>query len=333
MAPSNKKHISLSSLRSGRPPTAAAPTRTLAARHTRRIIRAHHTLNKQLTKARADGDQAQIAAYEAAIAAQGGLAAYQAASIQGQSKTRGGDSSVELLRWLTSAREEEKEAEGAVSPLSLLEVGALSTTNACSRASTLFSPVTRIDLRAQGPGIQQQDFMLRPLPKSPAEQFDVLSLSLVLNFVPGTAQRGEMLWRTTLFLKDPPAVSPTAQPTTSPTPCLFLVLPAPCVTNSRYMTEAHLEVLMTGLGYVLRHRKVTAKLYYSLWQLQRRLLGRPSVGRKVKLNDGPARNNFCVEIKENCAAAVQMAGNNGNTGVAQAPAVNSQQATAKKRKK
>ena len=72
----------------------------------------------------------------------------------------------------------------------MLEVGALSTSNACSR-SGLFE-IERIDLNSQAEGITQQDFMERPLPKDSSEQFEIISLSLVLNYVPDAiGKRGD----------------------------------------------------------------------------------------------------------------------------------------------
>jgi 25S rRNA (adenine2142-N1)-methyltransferase len=308
----SKKSSALKSLKSGRPPSAKQP-RTLAARHTRRIIRAHHTLNKQLTAAQAAGDHEKVKSIETALNAQGGLAAYQEASIQGQTLTRGGDSSIELVRWLSASPKDDTPHGGGskgLTGLSLLEVGALTTHNACSR-STIFDRVVRIDLNSQSPGISQQDFMKRPLPSNDEDRFHVLSLSLVLNYVPDSVQRGEMLRRTTEFLLRSPTrsdrverssdvtkVARTRTSTTAKVPCLFLVLPLPCVVNSRYMTETHLIEMMSTLGYVLLHTKQSAKLYYSLWRLEE---GPQTVSRKtfrkVKLNDGVGRNNFCVELR------------------------------------
>jgi 25S rRNA (adenine2142-N1)-methyltransferase len=307
----SRKSSTLKSLKSGRPPSAKQP-RTLAARHTRRIIRAHHTLNKQLTAAQTAGDDEKVKSIENALNAQGGLAAYQEASIQGQNLTRGGDSSIELVRWLSGSRENDIQRGGSNGPsgLSLLEVGALTTHNACSR-STIFDRVVRIDLNSQSPGISQQDFMQRPLPGSDEDRFDVISLSLVLNYVPDIVQRGEMLRRTTEFLlrrqtctaqdeqnSDVANVARTSDRTTAKVPCLFLVLPLPCIVNSRYMTETHLNEMMSTLGYALLHTKQSAKLYYSLWRLEERPNGASrKTFRKVKLNDGVGRNNFCVELR------------------------------------
>lgn len=298
MTVKSSTRTSLKSLSAGRPPVAKASNRVLAAKHTRRIIRAHHNLNKQLAAAKARGNHAEVQSLESAINAQGGLKAYQEASIQGQATTRGGDSSIELLKWLSPPQQD---AQPAPTGLSLLEVGALSTSNACSR-SPIFGHIIRIDLNAQSPGITKQDFMGRPLPRNDNERFDVISLSLVLNFVPDAAGRGEMLRRTTQFLKSTTArdlaKAPDSEQATTASgvwPSLFLVLPLPCVTNSRYMTEAHLERIMNSLGYSLAQHRKTSKLYYSLWHLDSS--PKQVEFRKAKLRDGKTMNNFCVKLR------------------------------------
>src|SRR5258705_7151282 len=99
--------------------------------------------------------------------------------IAGQSENRGGDSSKLLMDWIKDVQPLKSVPDGA---LRLLEVGTLSPDNACSK-STIFQ-VTRIDLHSQHPDILSQDFMERPIPVADEEKFDIVSLSLVLNYVP-----------------------------------------------------------------------------------------------------------------------------------------------------
>jgi len=270
------------SLSHGRPPAFHKPA-SLTAKATRTIIRTHHTLQKQHAQAVKVGDAAKAAEIERQIEEQGGLKSYQQASITGQSKIRGGDSSTVLMTWL----KEEKITKSADEKLKMLEVGALSTTNACSK-SGLFD-VTRIDLNSQDPQIEQQDFMERPLPTSDAERFDIISLSLVLNYVPDAIGRGEMLRRTCQFLQ------PNVDPDTKVFPALFFVLPAPCITNARYMTNQHLDKILNSLGYEKLHQKVSAKLVYSLWRSTTLPVTKEiALFPKVEVNPGKARNNFCI---------------------------------------
>jgi len=205
--------------------------------------------------------------------------------IQGQSSQRGGDSSKFLIQWLN----EDKAAARGKGTLKLLEVGSLSPDNAVSN-SPLFM-VTRIDLHSQHPCIETQDFMKRPLPTSDDEKFDLISLSLVLNFVPDPADRGEMLRRTTQFLRTLNTEDPLF-------PSLFIVLPAPCVTNSRYLNEKRLGEMMGSLGYTLVKQKLSPKLIYGLWRLNDlEAAYKKTTWKKEEVNPGKTRNNFAVTIK------------------------------------
>lgn len=270
------------SLKAGRPPTAQKAKRSLSSQVTRTIIRSHHQLHHKLSNAVKKGDEAEINRLKHEIQEQGGLKTYQDASITGQSSERGGDSSKVLMTWLKDL----KLSSNTSQPLAMLEVGALSTQNACSR-SKMFN-MTWIDLNSQDPRIEQQDFMERPLPVSTAERFDVLSLSLVLNYVPEASARGDMLRRTTQFMKKTPGQQ---------LPLLFLVLPAPCVTNSRYLDQKRLEDIMASLGYHLIKVKVSSKLFYSLWRLAEPVVEAGKVFAKTEINPGRQRNNFCVILR------------------------------------
>jgi 25S rRNA (adenine2142-N1)-methyltransferase len=269
------------SLSSGRPPNVTKPRASMSSQATRKLIRTHHTLNKKLETAKSKGNDAEAVELEAQIEKLGGLKAYQQASIQGQSIDRGGDSSVVLMKWLEPTSDALSKNEPK---LRLLEVGALSTSNVCSRSGHF--DVQRIDLNSQGDGILQQDFMERPLPKSGAEKFDIISLK-----------------RTCQFLDTRHRIDRDAS-IQAVFPALFLVLPAPCVTNARYMDEGRLGEIMNSLGYVLLQRKQTLKLVYYLWQLQ----GVPNEAKaktktktkakflKKEVNPGPTRNNFSIVL-------------------------------------
>lgn len=277
-------------LSSGRPPNATKPKASLSSQATRTLIRTHHQLNKRLESAKAKGDHAEAEQLRGRIEELGGLKSYQQASIQGQSNDRGGDSSTVLMTWLQPLNQDLSLNEPR---LKLLEVGALSTKNACSRSG--YFDVERIDLNSQAEGILQQDFMQRPLPKDDKDKFDIISLSLVVNYVPDAAGRGEMLRRTRHFLDmtQHAQKSPEVQ---SIFPALFLVLPAPCITNSRYMDEARLNAIMQAFGYRLLQRKQTAKLVYYLWHLSQSAVPRALHFPKKEVNPGVTRNNFSITL-------------------------------------
>ena len=272
------------SLSRGRPPTVRKATTTLSSKATRTLIRSHHQLQKALQDAERAGDGQAAATVKQEIERLGGLERYQQASLQGQAKDRGGDTSKLLLEWLQDRSDHDEK------PLRMLEVGALSTSNACSR-SKMFE-VTRIDLHSQTAGIEQQDFMVRPLPSSDRERYNIISLSLVVNYVPSAEGRGEMLRRTRNFL----IVSQDQDTVKDITwiPALFLVLPAPCVTNSRYMNEDRLKEIMHSLGYTMIRRKLSAKLVYYLWQLVTPGDTPKQQFPKIEVNQGRDRNNFSI---------------------------------------
>ncbi|GAW11063.1 hypothetical protein ANO14919_004020 [Xylariales sp. No.14919] len=281
-----RKKRPVRTLTQGRPPTTRKP-KSISRKATRGLINTIHQLEKKKAQAVAKGDKAAEASADAEIASLGGIQKYQQASLQGQRNDRGGDSSRVLMEWLKP----KFHASGltADSSVRMLEVGALSTTNECSRSG--FFDMERIDLNSQGDGILQQDFMKRPLPTDDTHTFDIISLSLVLNFVPNAQGRGDMLLRTLDFLKKSHRTE-----SHDAFPCLFLVLPAPCVTNSRYMDEPLLERIMNALGYVKTHSKITQKLVYYLWRRTSHVPTKVPAFRKAELRSGPTRNNFSVVL-------------------------------------
>ena len=70
---------------------------------------------------------------------------------------------------------------------SLLEVGALKPDNYASCSSWITT--TAIDLRSSHPSIIEQDFLTMDANEH-AERWDIVSLSLVVNFVPEPKDRG-----------------------------------------------------------------------------------------------------------------------------------------------
>jgi 25S rRNA (adenine2142-N1)-methyltransferase len=272
----------------GRPPTAKSREH-MSSKQTRTIIRTHHRLQKEHAAAVKKGDSKAADHISACIEKNGGLKVYQAASKLGQSKARGGDSSKVLVDWLQQANVITSN-ENTKSPFRLLEVGALSISNEISKHPKKIH-VTRIDLNSQGPGIEQQDFMERPLPTSTEEMFDIISLSLVLNYVPDPNGRGEMLKRITRFLRHPDSHNVG---NTAALPALFMVLPLPCVSNSRYLDEGTLLNIMASLGFTLNKKKETLKLCHYLFSWTADAHGTKFPKKLMK--DGPGMNNFSIVV-------------------------------------
>lgn len=297
----NKKKTQKLKLTAGRPPILQKPT-SISRRATRTLINQIHTLEKRKRQATRNGDKDSEAKIAAEIAALGGLEKYQQASLQGQRNDRGGDSSRILMEWLKPIESDldKYAAKSPVSRLRMLEVGALSTTNACSQ-SGLFD-IERIDLNSQGEGILQQDFMERPIPTHESERFDIISLSLVLNFVPEPSGRGDMLLRTLSFLRLPTVCfeNGTKEGLKPYLPGLFLVLPAPCVSNSRYLDADKLNAIMVSLGYEMSKCKETTKLVYYLWTRvtdEAPFWSSVTSFTKNELRSGSKRNNFAIVLK------------------------------------
>ena len=299
-----RPHVRPRLLSHGRPPAAKASS-SLSSNATRSIIRKHHTLQKQLTTARKHDDYKSIEALSAQLAHSGGLELYQSASIQGQKLERGGDTSKVLVSWtkeLLSENGPTSSVDGGQpeikTKLRLLEVGALSINNACSTCGIF--QVERIDLHSQHPGIKQQDFMKRPLPATKqaleVEGFDIISLSLVVNYIGDAKARGNMLRRVSSSLRPRVPQRRSSQDALLPLPMLFLVLPASCVTNSRYLSEERLENIMKGLGYSVARKKLSAKLVYYLWCFSdKQVSGNQDLQwKKEEIRKGVRRNNFAI---------------------------------------
>ena len=181
------------SIAKGRPPLLKASVTTLSAKATRTLIRSHHNLHKRYSVALARGDYESANRIEKQIQDDGGIKKYQQASTVGQSVSRGGDSSKILVEWL------EPIFEKGDSSYRVLEVGALSIQNAIAQVPKI--EIDRIDLHSQHADIREIDFMDLAIPLQPEEKYDIISLSLVLNYVPTAEGRGDMLRHSTHFSK------------------------------------------------------------------------------------------------------------------------------------
>jgi 25S rRNA (adenine2142-N1)-methyltransferase len=286
------------SLSRGRPPFVKKQKKSISSKATRSIIRKHHTLLKEQSKVSKTGDLEKAEQIAKELHDNGGLETYQEASKVGQLESRGGDTSKVLRTWLETyglvKSHGERHGDDHQGQCRVLEIGCLSPYNAISKCKDIV--ILRIDLHSSDPLIVEQDFMTLPLPNSDSDRFDLISLSLVLNYVSHPIERGEMLIRTTKFLRKVQSQVQVANGAKSGRlPALFFVLPLPCVTNSRYITKEHLEAIMLSLGYELINSKTTAKIFYSLWQFDPRRVKRKEF-KKVEIAPGPAKNNFSIVI-------------------------------------
>ncbi|KAF9541695.1 hypothetical protein EC957_002772 [Mortierella hygrophila] len=289
---------------------------------TAQLIRRYHTLNKELSQclARIDtstnssqsgnggggeyqrsqgprytaqqkaNDLARIAAIRQEMDDLGGLDMYQKASTLGQSKQRGGDSSKWFIPVIESCHPQLDKKAGK--PLRLLDIGALSPHNYQKYSSWI--KATPIDLNPQDPLITKMDFLEMPIPITKDDLFDIVCLSLVVNFVGDPTQRGEILRHSTRFL-------------VPGTGLLYLVLPLPCIDNSRYMDHELLVEMMAALGYTtLVSHHLAKKLAYYAFRLDiapsfsrdkgsKKAPKQPLFPKKMR-HDKPNRNNFCIVL-------------------------------------
>jgi len=248
----------------------------------RKIIRRFHVLQKRRTQflnSRPDVRAAQdLSIIDQEIEELGGLKCYQRMSVVGQGVDRGGGSEKILINWL----QEIYLAKGhrlTKPSLRLLEVGALKPDNYKSCSEWIHC--TPIDLRSRHPSIVEQDFFLMDEVEN-HEKWDVISLSLVLNFVPDPKGRGNMLRLAHSMLV--------------PGGYLFLTLPLACVTNSRYLNFTRLKKLMDVVGLVERREKWKKDGKMGYWLYQKH--DRPDESlepfqKKTNLRQG-SRNNFCI---------------------------------------
>ncbi|RKP08494.1 putative methyltransferase-domain-containing protein [Thamnocephalis sphaerospora] len=242
------------------------------------LIRRYHTLNKELSRCDAQQDQARIAEIRAQLEELGGLEAYQAASAKGASTIRGGDTSRWLIKTIMTLK---LRPTSGTEKLRLLDVGALAGDN--YRKERAWIADDAVDLNPREASIQRGDFLLMPAPATSAARYDIVCLSLVVNFVGDIKQRGAMLRRVTEFLRPDGAG------------LFYLVLPLPCVTNSRYLDHDHLVAIVaaTGLGTLLKHHHSTRLAYYLFHAGRKRSLAFP----KREVRSGAHRNNFCIVLE------------------------------------
>ncbi|KAK4055956.1 25S rRNA (adenine2142-N1)-methyltransferase [Microbotryomycetes sp. JL221] len=240
----------------------------------------------------------------------GGLRAYQGASVHGGDKERGGETGkwcVKQLKELkvglptstlgaaeSSDKGKQKEIVEPIinedgtktwpkpaprDKLRLLDVGGI---NGTSYSGYKWIDTTYIDLNAGTDNVIQCDFFDFPIPKE--HKFDVVGLSLVVNFVGSLTKRAEMLCHAHKYLK--------------PEGLLYLVLPLPCLTNSRYTSHERLNAILSSCGWQSVKQHDSAKL--SFWLLKR-IKSNGQTCKREQVRTGAQRNNFCIIVDEDCA--------------------------------
>lgn len=251
----------------------------------RTVIRRFHVLLKKrsqiLNTPTGDANTAEaLASVQHQISDLGDLKCYQRMSAVGQSGDRGGGSEKVLIRWLKELKVNSLSLKEI--KVRLLEVGALKPDN--YKSCSAWIECTPIDLRSRHPSIREQDFLL--MSEEHRSAWDVISLSLVLNFVPEPNDRGRMLQLAHRML--------------APGGYLFLALPLPCLLNSRYLTFEHFKGLMNHLHFTEIYEKWRqgGKMVYWLYRKEDLApSGHHLFHKKTVLRQGQ-RNNFSILLKE-----------------------------------
>lgn len=83
-----------------------------------------------------------------------------------------------------------------------------------------------------------------------------------------------------------------------PSGLLYLVLPLPCIENSRYCDEARLTSILTTLGWTAIKRHDSKRLTFWLLKREGDGSGDDKKWKKAELRSGGQRNNFCIIVKD-----------------------------------
>lgn len=191
------------------------------------VIASFHTIEKKLSQTTDEAERKKLLAEREAL---GGLKAYQDASLLGADKRKGGDSGKWIVKTLQQVLEGEKK------DVKLLDVGSISGT---AYEKYPWIKAKCIDIHPRENDVEQVDFFDLSVPTIEEEKFDVVSLSLVINFVGDIQERGKMLLHTHRYLKKGGH--------------LALILPLACVANSRYCTHQRLQDILDSCGWKVVH--------------------------------------------------------------------------------
>lgn len=84
-----------------------------------------------------------------------------------------------------------------------------------------------------------------------------------------------------------------------PTGYLYIVLPLPCLTNSRYLSHERFASILDSTGWDVVRKHDSAKLTY--WLVRRKegeaAKGDGEVWKREEVRSGVGRNNFLIVVK------------------------------------
>ena len=258
------------------------PIVEIHSRKDRRIITEYHTLNKRIDSVRRnpsihkEDKASQIASLEAKKEKLGGINAYQKASRLGEARHGSFNSAKWVLKQMKAFNVRElkaNETKTEEEKLRLLDVGALDNNY---KKHLKWMQCTPIDLNPQSNEVIEADF----LKLDGKAKYDVVVMSLVINFEGDTRKRGDMLRKCQELIVDQGY--------------LFIVLPLPCLSNSRYLNEELFISMMGSLGFDVCARHSSKKLSFSMFRKTHPVQVK-SFPKKV-LRKGGNHNNFAIVL-------------------------------------
>lgn len=258
------------------------PTVEINSRKDRRIITEYHTLNKRIDSVRKnpsiqrEDKASQIATLEAKKEKLGGINAYQKASRLGEARHGSFNSAKWVLKQMRAFNVLELKANKTKvedEKLRLLDVGALDNNY---KKYSKWIQCTPIDLNPQSNEVIKADFLKLDSKK----EYDVVVMSLVVNFEGDIRKRGDMLRKCQEIVVDQGY--------------LFIVLPLPCLNNSRYLNEELFISMIGSLGFDVCSRHNSKKLSFFMFRKTHHAQVK-SFPKKV-LRKGGNHNNFAIVL-------------------------------------
>ena len=243
------------------------PTLFKSTAESQKIVSTYHVLMKHREQILAktiglsESEKSEkIQAIDLKIKNMGGIERYQQASMYGASTHENAGFNASL--WVTTELRRQKIMSGT-SNLKILDVGAIDDQYLSYKD---FLEVTSIDINPQSKSVKKYDFFDFAVDYIMGEKdmglggqnapYDVIVLSLVLNFVGCPRRRGDML----ALCAHPKILKEQG--------LVFVVIPAACVENSRYMELSTLIDLMDSLHFSLVSTKTTKALLLCVFRLR-----------------------------------------------------------------
>ena len=252
------------------------PIVEISSRKDRRIIAEYHTLNRTIDSVRKnpsilrEDKAAQIAVLEARKEKIGGINAYQKASKLGEARHGSFNSAKWVLKQLRAFKVCADRTEGE--KLKVLDVGALDNNY---KKHAKWIQCTPIDLNPQSNEVIKADFL-----KLDDKKYHVVVVSLVVNFEGDIRKRGDMLRKCPKLMVDQGY--------------LFIVLPLPCLDNSRYLNEELFVSMLASLGFDVCACHSSKKLSFFMFRKTRQVQVK-SFPKKI-LRKGGNHNNFAIVL-------------------------------------